>query len=42
MRRFIRNRETGILEVWEEGKKVGEVLTMGDQAEKEPTKREEE
>lgn len=28
---FIRNKETGILEVWKNGKKIGEVITMGDQ-----------
>lgn len=27
---FIRNKETGILEVWKDGKKIGEVHTMGD------------
>ena len=27
---FIRNKETGILEVWKDGVKVGEVTTMGD------------
>lgn len=27
---FIRNKDTGILEVWENGKKVGEIITMGD------------
>ena len=28
---FIRNKETGILEVWKNGKKVGEIITMGDE-----------
>ena len=28
---FKRNKETGILEVWKNGKKIGEVITMGDQ-----------
>lgn len=28
---FIRNKETGILEVWKDGKKIGEVSTMGDE-----------
>jgi hypothetical protein len=28
---FIRNKETGILEVWKDGKKIGEVVTMGDE-----------
>lgn len=27
---FIRNPETGILEVWKDGVKTGEVSTMGD------------
>lgn len=27
---FKRNKETGILEVWKNGKKVGEIITMGD------------
>ena len=31
MTEFIRNKETGILEVWKNGKKVGEVITMGDE-----------
>lgn len=31
MKEFKRNLETGILEVWEDGKKVGEVITMGDE-----------
>lgn len=26
-----RNEETGIVEVWEDGKVVGEVITMGDE-----------
>lgn len=32
---FIRNKETGILEVWKDGKKIGEVITMGDELEEE-------
>lgn len=28
---FKRNKETGILEVWENGKKIGEIITMGDE-----------
>lgn len=28
---FKRNKETGIVEVWKDGKKVGEVITMGDE-----------
>ena len=39
MKRFIRNPETGILEIWEEGKKVGEISTMGDELPKEPEKK---
>lgn len=31
MKEFRRNKETGILEVWENEKKVGEVRTMGDE-----------
>lgn len=27
---FKRNKETGIVEVWKNGKKVGEIVTMGD------------
>ena len=27
---YKRNKETGILEVWDKGKKIGEVITMGD------------
>lgn len=27
---FKRNEETGILEAWEDGEKIGEVITMGD------------
>ena len=29
MKEFKRNEETGIVEVWEDGEKVGEVYTMG-------------
>lgn len=28
---FIRNKETGILEAWENGQKVGDIITMGDE-----------
>ena len=28
---FKRNKETGILEAWKDGKKIGEILTMGDE-----------
>lgn len=38
MKRFIRNPETGIVEIWEEGKKVGEISTMGDDLRKAPKK----
>lgn len=27
---FRRNKETGILEVYKDGKKIGEIITMGD------------
>lgn len=35
-----RNPDTGIVESWEDGKKIGEVITMGDmvQAEQEDKK----
>lgn len=35
MREFKRNTKTGILEVWEDNKKIGEILTMGDEVKKE-------
>ena len=28
---FKRNKETGILEAWKDGKKIGETITMGDE-----------
>ena len=28
---FKRNKETGILETWKDGKKIGSVITMGDE-----------
>ena len=31
MKEFKRNVDTGVLEVWEDGKKIGEIITMGDQ-----------
>lgn len=31
MTEFKRNKKTGILEVWKDGKKVGNVITMGDE-----------
>lgn len=42
MRRLIRNPETGIVEVWESSRKIGEILTMGDQGGKEPEKKKKE
>lgn len=36
---FIRNKETGILEVFKNGKKVGEIITMGDELDGEPESR---
>lgn len=30
MKTFVRNKKTGILEVWENGNKIGEIKTMGD------------
>ena len=32
---FVRNKETGILEVWKNGIKIGVVTTMGDEVHKE-------
>ena len=31
---FKHNKKTGILEAWKDGKKIGEVITMGDEVEK--------
>lgn len=31
MKEFRRNKETGILEVWGNGKKIGEISTFGDE-----------
>lgn len=28
---FKRNKDTGILEAWKDGKMIGEVITMGDE-----------
>lgn len=28
---FKRNKDTGIVEVWKDGKKVGEIVNMGDE-----------
>ena len=35
---FKRNKETGILEVWKDGKYVGDVITMGDEINENNTK----
>lgn len=35
MKEFKRNEETGILEVWEDNKKIGEIITIGDLVTKE-------
>ena len=32
---FVRNKETGILEVWKNGIKIGVITTMGDEVHKE-------
>lgn len=39
MIKFIRNKETGILETYKNGKKVGEVITMGDEVIKKDKKK---
>lgn len=31
MKELKRNPDTGVVEVWEDGKKVGEIRTMGDE-----------
>lgn len=31
---FKRNKKTGIVEVWKDGKKVGEIVNMGDEVKK--------
>lgn len=31
---FRRNKKTGILEVWKNGKKIGKIRTMGDEVKK--------
>jgi hypothetical protein len=28
---FKRNEKTGILEIWKDGKKIGKIITMGDE-----------
>ena len=35
---FKRNKKTGILEVWKDGKYVGDVVTMGDEINENSTK----
>ena len=35
---FRRNKETGILEVWKDGKHVGDIITMGDEMNEDSTK----
>lgn len=35
---FKRNKKTGILEVYKDGKKTGEVITMGDEVKKPKSK----
>lgn len=35
MIKFRRNKETGVVEVWKDGIKTGEVSTMGDDVKKE-------
>lgn len=36
---FKRNKETGILEVWKDGKEIGDIITIGDKInEKDNTK----
>ena len=31
---FRRNKETGIVEAWKNGEKIGDVITMGDEVKK--------
>lgn len=35
---FKRNKKTGILEAWKDGKKIGEIVTMGDMITKQSKK----
>ena len=37
---FKRNKHTGILEAWKDGKKLGEIITMGDMITDETGKKE--
>lgn len=34
MKKLIRNEKTGVLEVWENKKKIGEITTLGDDIKK--------
>lgn len=40
MKELRQNPKTGIVEVWENGEKIGEVITMGDNITKEEKKKE--
>ena len=40
MKHLKRNPKTGKVEVWDEGVKVGEIFTMGDDAKKDPEEEE--
>lgn len=40
MKHLKRNPKTGRVEVWDEGEKVGEIITMGDQVQKKPEEKE--
>lgn len=39
MIKFKRNKNTGILEVWKNGKKIGKMTTMGDEVKKKSKKK---
>lgn len=34
---FIRNKETGIVEAWEDGERVGDIIAMGDDVDADKT-----
>lgn len=38
---FKRNEKTGIVEAWKNGKKVGDIITMGDDIDKEEKNKDE-
>jgi hypothetical protein len=38
MKELKRNKKTGIVEVWENGKKIGEIVTIGDMVKKDERK----